>query len=76
MLTVGGAIGLVDGGDIRCVEVDSFDFYLKADRPFCVKPERLSVSKKIVVPGERPLARQWVATPGRTSFEVGEKSDD
>jgi hypothetical protein len=72
----GGAIGLVERGRIRCVEIESFDFYLKSNRPFCVKPERLAVSTKLVIPGERPLGRQWAATPGRTSFEVGEKSDE
>jgi hypothetical protein len=69
-----GAIGLVKSGKIRCVEVDSFDFYLKLDRPFCAKPERLMVSSKIAVPGEQPSGRQWVARAGRTSFEVWEKS--
>jgi hypothetical protein len=69
----GGAIGLVKGGEIRCVEIDSFDFYLKLERPFCAKPERLAVSSKIAIPGEQPLGRQWVARAGRTSFEVWEK---
>jgi hypothetical protein len=71
-----GAIGVVERGRIRCVEIYGFDFYLKANRPFCVKPGRLAVSTKVVIPGERPLGRQWAATPGRTSFEVGEKSDE
>jgi len=69
----GGAIGLVKGGEIRCVEIDSFDFYLKLERPFCAKPERLAVLSKIAIPGEHPLGRQWVARAGRTSFEVWEK---
>ncbi len=72
----GGAIGLVKSGKIRCVEVDSFDFYLKLNRPFCAKPERLAVSRKIPVPGEQPLGRQWVARAGRTAFEVWEKPDE
>jgi hypothetical protein len=70
-----GAIGLVKSGKIRCVEIDSFEFYLKLNRPFCAKPERLAVSNKIIVPGEQPLGRQWVARAGRTSFDVWEKSD-
>ena len=68
-----GVIGLVKGGQIRCVEIDAFDVYLKSDRAFCAKPERLAVLRKIVVPGERPLGRPWIARSGRTSFEVGEK---
>jgi len=72
----GGAIGLVRSGEIRCVEIDSFDFYLKFESPFCAKPERLAVSSKITVPGERPLGRQWVARAGRASFEVSEKSGE
>jgi len=70
----GGVIGLVKGGGIRCVEIDAFDVYLKADGSFCGKPERLAVSRKIVGSGERPLGRPWVARSGRTSFDVGEKS--
>src|SRR5437868_9752660 len=64
----GGAIGVVKRGQISCVEVDSFDFYLKLNEPFCAKPERLAVASKIPVPGEQPLGRQWVARAGRTSF--------
>ncbi|WP_156042141.1 hypothetical protein [Bradyrhizobium sp. URHD0069] len=71
-----GAIGLVKSGKIRCIEIDGFDFYLKLNRPFCAKPERLVVSSKISVPGERPLGRQWVARAGRTSFEVWEKTGE
>jgi hypothetical protein len=69
---IGGFIGLVKEGQIRCVSIDSFDFYLKPGRPFCVNPERLTVSRKIVVPGEQPAGRPWVARSGRTSFVVGE----
>ena len=71
-----GAIGLVKSGKIRCIEIDSFEFYLKTNRPFCAKPERLMVSNKISILGEQPLGRQWVARAGRTSFEVGEKSGE
>jgi hypothetical protein len=71
-----GAIGLVKGGKIRCVEIDSFEFYLKLNRPFCAKPEKLAVSSKISVPGERPLGRQWVARAGRAASEVWEKSGE
>ena len=70
---ISGFIGLVKEGQIRCVVVYSFDFYLKSGRPFCVKPERLSVSRRIVIPGEQPPGRPWVSRSGRRSFEVGEK---
>jgi hypothetical protein len=71
-----GAIGLVKRGQMRCVEVDDFDFYLKLDKPFCARPERLAVASKIPIPGEQPLGRQWVARAGRTSFEVWEKTGE
>ena len=70
---LGGVVGLVKDEQIRCVVIDSFDFYLKYDRPFCVKPNKLAVSRKTVVPGEQPPGRPWVARAGRTSFEVGER---
>jgi hypothetical protein len=69
-----GFIGLVKDGQIRCVAIDSFDFYLKSGSPFCVKPDRLAVSPKVVVLGEGPAGRPWVARSGRKSFEVSESA--
>jgi len=73
---VGGVVGLVKDGEIRCVEAESYDVYLKPAGAFCVKPERLSVSRKVAVDGERVLGRPWVGRAGRTSFEVSKESGE
>jgi len=73
---LGGVVGLVKDGEIRCVEIESYDLYLKPEEAFCVKPERLAVSRKVAVDGERVLGRPWVGRASRTSFNVGRKPEE
>ncbi|MGJ5178877.1 hypothetical protein ACQR16_13710 [Bradyrhizobium oligotrophicum] len=71
-----GVVGLVNDGEIRCVEAKSYDLYLKPEEAFCVKPERLAVSRKVAVDGEHVLGRPWVGRASRTSFEVSKRSGE
>ncbi|MGY3453116.1 hypothetical protein [Bradyrhizobium sp. USDA 4353] len=73
---LGGVVGLVKDGEIRCVETESYDLYVRPEQAFCVKPDRLAVSRKVAVDGEHVLGRPWVGRASRTSFDVGSKVDD
>jgi hypothetical protein len=70
-----GVIGLVKDGEIRCVETESYDLYVKPEGAFCAQPETLVVSRKVAIDGERLLGRPWVGRASRTSFEVGRKPE-
>jgi hypothetical protein len=71
-----GFVGIVKDGQIRCVAIDSFDFYPRGDRPFCARPEKLRVQEKKVSLGASVPGRPGVVTAGRSSFEVWGELDE
>jgi hypothetical protein len=70
---IGGVIGLVKDGQIRCVENVDFDVYPKLG-PVCVKPTDVIISRKNVASGTEVPGRPWVTRASRATFEIVDRS--
>jgi hypothetical protein len=73
---VGGVVGLIKDGAIRCVELQKANSSFLTDRPICAKPSELIVTRGTFTTRVSPPQRPWIAMVGQTYYEITEKSKE
>jgi hypothetical protein len=73
---VGGVVGLIKDGAIRCVELQKANSSFLTDRPICAKPSELIVTRGTLTTRVHPPQRPWIAMLGQTYYEIAEKTKE
>jgi hypothetical protein len=67
---VGGIIGLIESGIIRCVDISGAPFLVDGDSGLCAKPSELRVQREIFTRRFHPPGSPWSANPGQTYYKI------
>jgi hypothetical protein len=71
---LGGVVGLVEAGALRCVQLRRTAVVPEPWRSFCAKPSELVVKRETVTQPGQGVPASWIPRVGENYYRVGEKS--